>query len=79
MPNKTVPSYTQVPVTGQEILSVHYDRLPAAQMSIQVIYEIKDSLTAVRGTRSTTSTLALASYPLSAAATIALCNAAEGT
>lgn len=79
MPNKTNPAWTQVPVGGSEILSVNYDRQPGNQLSVQVIYEVKDSTLTVRQTKIATSTLALASYPLSQAATIALCNAAEGT
>lgn len=79
MPNVTVPSWTKVPVTGPDLLSVHYDRLNAAgsQTQLTVVFEIKDSLGAVRGT--TTISQQATAYPVSLAAVLAACNVANGT
>lgn len=78
MPNKTVPSWTQVPVTGNDLISIHYDRLvPGVSNIITVAYEIRDTLGVVRQT----ATLAqqVSTYPVTLAAILASINTAQGT
>ena len=79
MPNKTVASWTQVPVSVSEIVSIHYDRLNAGGTAnnLTVIYEIKDSLGAVRQIASLTQQVA--SYPIAIATILASINTAQGT
>jgi hypothetical protein len=79
MPNKTVASWTQVPVTAAELVSIHYDRLNAAGTSnnLTVTYEIKDNAGTVRQTA--TLMQQVASYPISVAAILSSINTAQGT
>jgi hypothetical protein len=79
MANKTVASWTQVPVTVSEIVSIHYDRLNAGGTAnnLTVVYEVKDSLGAVRQIASLTQQVA--SYPITVAAILSSINTAQGT
>lgn len=79
MANKSVPGWTQVPVTANEIASIHYDRLNAGgtQNQLTVVYDIKDSLGAVR--QQGTLSQQVGSYPVSVAAILTSINTAQGT
>jgi len=79
MPNKSVAGYTQVPVQGGDVLSVHYDRTPSNTMSLLALYEIKDNGGVVRGVHQIVQTgLAVGAF-LTGVALLAACNTAEGT
>jgi len=79
MPNKSVPGWTQVPVTASEITSIHYDRIASDGSSNQltVAYQIKDNLAAVRQTA--TLTQVVGTYPVAVATILAAINTAQGT
>jgi hypothetical protein len=79
MPNKTVASWTQVPVTAAMIQSVHYDRLNSAgsQNQMTVVYEIQDNVGAVRQIASISQQVG--SYPISVATILSSLNTAQGT
>lgn len=79
MANKSVPGWTQVPVTAAMLLSIHYDRLNAAgtQNNLTVAYEIQDTLGAVRQIGALSQQVA--SYPISVANILVSINAAQGT
>lgn len=79
MPNKAVAGWTQVPVTGSDILRESHDRLnPAGTVTdVTVQYQVRDSLGAVRFTASVT--FQSGAYPTAAATLIAACNTAQGT
>jgi hypothetical protein len=76
--NKAIPGWTQVPVTADDILSAQHDRIVGTTtLNVLIVYQIKDTLGAVRGQRRVTTTVT--GYPLSGAAALALCNTQEGT
>jgi hypothetical protein len=79
MPNVAVAGYTKVPVVAADLLQIRYDRLNASGSSTQITvqFEIKDSVGGVRGT--TTISQQTTAYPVSLAAVLAACNAANGT
>lgn len=79
MPSVAVPGWTKVPVVAADLLSIHYDRLNAtgSQTQITVVFEIKDSLGDFRGTKQISQQTT--AYPVSLAAVLAACNAANGT
>jgi len=79
MPNKTVASWTQVPVTAAELLSIHYDRLNGGGTAnnLTVAYEVKDNAGVVR--QIATLSQQVGTYPVSAAAILSSINTAQGT
>jgi len=79
MANKAVPGWTQVPVTAAEITSIRYDRLNSTgtQNQVTVVYDIKDSLGAIR--QQGTLSQQVGSYPVTIAAILASINTAQGT
>lgn len=77
MPNKTNPSWTEVPFAAQDAAEVHYIRTGVGVFTLSVVYEVKDSLGAIRGFG--TLSQANVAYPVSAAAVVSAINAAKGT
>ena len=77
MPNKTVASWTEVPLVAADILTAHYERTGAGVYALAVTYEVKDSLGATRSIGSL-SQVGVA-YPVSAAAMVSAINTAKGT
>lgn len=79
MANKAIPGWTQVPVVVTDLASIHYDRLNLAATSnqITVVYEVRDTLGAVRQTA--TLSQQVTSYPISLAVILSTINAAQGT
>lgn len=78
MPNKAI-SWTQVPVTAADLLSIHYDRRNATgtQNLMTVGYEVKDSVGVVRFIR--TISQVVASYPVPVTTILSTINMQEGT
>jgi hypothetical protein len=78
MPNKAV-TYTQIPVAATDVREVRYVRVSSTQMAISAVYEIKDTLGAIRSVDTHTQQIALASYPVAMAAILSAINTAQGT
>ena len=80
MANKVI-TYTQVPILQENVREIHLVALnPGATIfQLTAVYEIKDSLGALRGMGSFSQQVATAPDPTQLAAILAAANAAQGT